>query len=103
MHDDSHSVAEHLKQLRTYAYHTIHFELIEGRKVLWRQELNCAQDLPDWMTLMAPDDLKNLSKQVILKDMKCVERSCQAFVATVKKKSKKCYAEACKVLAHLIK
>ena len=57
-HDDAHCVAEHLKQLRTYASHTIDPELIEDRKVLWRQELSCAQYLPDWMTLMAPDDLK---------------------------------------------
>ena len=51
--------AEHLHQLRTYASQTIDTELIEGRKVLWRQGLGCAQDLLDWMTLMALDDLNH--------------------------------------------
>ena len=63
--------------------------------------MSCVQDLPDWVTLMAPDDLKHWSK-VILNDMKCDERSCQACVALVRQ-GKRGYAEACKVLAHLIK
>ena len=63
MHDDAHSVAEHLVQLRTYASHTIGLELIEDRKVLWRQYVSCVQDLLDWMTLMAPDDLKTADPQ----------------------------------------
>ena len=76
--------AEHLKQRKTYASHTIDPELIEDRKVLWRQEVDCVQYLPDWMTLTAPDDLKYWST-VILKDMECDERSCQAYVALVRK------------------
>ena len=63
--------------------------------------MNCVQYLPGWMTLMAPDDLKTWSK-VILNDMECEERSCQAFVALARK-GKRGYAEACRVLAHLIK
>ena len=35
--DDAHFVAEHLKQLRTYAYQAVDPELIEDRQVLCRQ------------------------------------------------------------------
>ena len=41
-------------------------------------------------------------KKVNLKDMECDERSRPAFVALVTK-GKRGYAEACRVLAHLIK
>ena len=63
--------------------------------------VNCVQYLPDWMTRMAPDDLKTWSN-VILNDTECDERSCQEFVALVSK-GKRGYAEACRVLAHPIK
>ena len=49
--------------------------LIEDKEHLWRQDVRCVQDLLDWMSGMAPDDLKNWSK-VVLKDMACDERSC---------------------------
>ena len=63
--------------------------------------MSCVQDLLDWMTLMALDDLQNWPK-VILKDMECDDRYCQAFVSFVRK-GKRGYAEACRVLAHIIK
>ena len=61
------------KQLITCSYQTIDPELIEDRKVLWRHEVNCAQDLLGWMKLMVVDDMQNWS-QVILKDMECDEK-----------------------------
>ena len=83
---------------------TIDPELIKDRKVIWRQYVNCAQDLRDWMTLMALDDLNNWSTVIVneMNDMECDERSCQACVALVRK-GKRGYAETCKVLSHLIK
>ena len=45
---------------------------------------------------------RRIGQTVILKDMECDERYCQACVALVRK-SNRCYAEACRVLAHLIK
>ena len=58
---DADSVAAHLKQLRTYASDTINPELSEDRTHRWRQEVSCAPDLFDWMTLMALDDLNTWS------------------------------------------
>ena len=61
VHDAAHSVAEHLEQLNIFAAQTIDPELLEDRKVLRRQYVSCAQDLPAWMTLMALDDLNTWS------------------------------------------
>ena len=52
------------------------------------------------MTFTALDDLKNWYN-VLLDGMECDERDCQACVALVRK-GKRGFAEACKVLAHLI-
>ena len=57
VHDDAHSVAEHLQQLRTYAYNIIDPPLIEDRNVLRRQDVGFVQELLYWMALMAFDDL----------------------------------------------
>ena len=87
--------------MRTYAAETIDPQLSEDKRNLWSKEVSYVQDLHDWMTLMAPDDLKHWSK-VLLQDMECDERSSQAFV-TLFRKGKRGYAETCGVLAHLLK
>ena len=70
VHDYAHSVARHREQLNTYLSHTIDPEPTEDRQLLWKQYVSCVQNLPDWMTVMAPGDRKNWPT-VLIKYMQC--------------------------------